>query len=343
MCTWTALRPGTSVLPPPSISRTASRTSPGFSTATIRPSRTRTSRGPSRSAARGASKTRTFRITKVFACPDSGVTNSWLLPHPASASSPRTTTRRHCRVICTSVVEGQLEEAVVGVLARKGLLDDGRSEGVPVVALDREPVEQPDGDRDVCQRRERAISVGRASGVAEEGVARRSAARVPEVASVRHPQPVEVAAYEDAIVRPEEQLEEDVARVHQVEEREPGVGARRRDQLEERAVHVVVRVVVPRRPIPPDPQPGRCGYLRELVTGLLGVRPPAVTLPAPSPRLDGAPGQAVQDTGSEADRRGHVPADGIDGDRLLVRHALLLRAIVHLERVLPRIAVVEVE
>src|SRR5262245_16519094 len=144
-----------------------------------------------------------MRSSAAMSAVDSGATNSWLLPHPASASCPRASTWRDSRVIRASVAEGQLEEAVVGVLARKRLLDDGRSEGVPVVTLEREPVEQSDGDRDVGQRRQRAISVGRASRVAEEGVARRSAARVPEVASVRHPQPVEVAAYEDPIVRPE--------------------------------------------------------------------------------------------------------------------------------------------
>src|SRR5262249_9271442 len=155
----------------------------------------------------------------------------------------------------SSVGEHHLEEAVVGVLAGEGLSDDAVAEGVAVVALDGELLEHRPGHRDVGERGERAVAVGGAAGVSEERVAGRAASRVPEVVSLGEPQPVDVAPDQHAIVRSQHELEEGVAQVHHVEEGQPGVRPRRRDQLEERPVLAVIGVVVARRAVVARLQP----------------------------------------------------------------------------------------
>ena len=107
---------------------------------------------------------------------------------------------------------------------------------------------------------------------------------------------------------------------------------------------VVVRVVVARRPIPSDPQPGRRRELRAS-----GSRPPwrtpmrrhSARPTSPSARRPRAGRPTMP--GPKSTAVVTFRTDGVDGDRLLVRDARRLRAIVHLERVLTRVTVVEVE
>ena len=102
-----------------------------------------------------------------------------------------------------------------------------------------------------------------------------------------------VGADHDARVRPQNQLCEHVLVVHQVEERELGVGARRRQHLEERFVVAIGRIAVARRGIVSDPQPRLRRNARELIAGLHGVGPRGVVERAPLAALPDRPEEPV--------------------------------------------------
>src|SRR5689334_19397234 len=150
----------------------------------------------------------------------------------------------------------RLDESVVRVAAGEGAADDGAAERVRVVGADRELLEHVDRDAQVDELREVPSAVGGRPAVAEEPARRRAAALVPEVVCLGDLEPVPVGADRDAAVRLQEELGEDVARVHEVVERELRVDARRREELEECLMLAIVGIVVARGTIPADAQPG---------------------------------------------------------------------------------------
>lgn len=137
---------------------------------------------------------------------------------------------------------------------------------------------------------------------------------IPEVFGRGELQPVKVAAQGDLSGRFVDELDELVAAVHQIVERELRVDARRRQDLKERAVLVVGGVVVAGAAEPACSQPGGAPEGGELIAHFRCCCRCAVALESPVAVLERAPAEEIECAGADGYRRDDVCAVGSDAD-----------------------------
>jgi len=114
--------------------------------------------------------------------------------------------------------------------------------GESVIPSHGHPGRQHDVGAGVVQSRQRVTATDRLTDVSECRWLKRTSTLVPEVVAVGHTQRMNIGPDRETFGGSEHQLAECVRAVHQVEEREARIQARRRKHLEERAVHRVARV-----------------------------------------------------------------------------------------------------
>src|SRR5690348_1299310 len=181
---------------------------------------------------------------------------------------------------------------------------------------------------------------GGAAGEAEGPGLKGAAAGVPEVVCVRQGQGVELARRGDILVGAENQRAQEVAIVHHVEKREARIETGRGEKLKERAVRVVVGIVVARsiRVTPADPRL-QLGEDLRLESAFEIERIRTLVEAAPPSGLRDAPCEEIESAGGGREGAQVVTAESADADIVQVAATGRQRAVVGLHDATPVVVV----